>query len=115
GSSVVGISAWRAMASEVIQGDEWGAYVMLGRSAPPERGITMGYPSRRAQGVRRRSPALSTTRRDRLGLQDWAVKALGTDGLTHPIAAPGIEDEGFAPPSVESPDMSKCFPDWKKS
>jgi hypothetical protein len=29
----------KAMAREAIEGDEWGAYVMLGRSAPPERGM----------------------------------------------------------------------------
>src|SRR5215470_5730740 len=28
-----------AMAGEAIEGDEWGAYVRLGRSAPPERGM----------------------------------------------------------------------------
>src|ERR1700751_414482 len=29
----------KAMTSEVIEGDEWGAYVTLERSAPPERGM----------------------------------------------------------------------------
>src|SRR5712691_8398285 len=38
------------MCSEHIQGDEWGTYVALGRSAPPERG--MAY---RARAPRSRS------------------------------------------------------------
>jgi len=29
----------KAMASEAIEGDVWGAYVTLGRSASPERGM----------------------------------------------------------------------------
>src|SRR5713101_1430208 len=30
------------MCSEHIQGDEWGTYVALARSAPPERGMAYG-------------------------------------------------------------------------
>src|SRR5712692_5300073 len=42
------------MCSEHIQGDEWGTYVALGRSAPPERG--MAY---RTRVPRSRSPRSS--------------------------------------------------------
>src|SRR5215475_4322908 len=42
------------MCSEHIQGDEWGTYVALGRSAPPERG--MAY---RTRGPWSRSPRSS--------------------------------------------------------
>jgi len=34
--------AWWAMCSEHIEGDEWGTYVALGRSTPPERGMAYG-------------------------------------------------------------------------
>jgi len=45
---------WWTMCSEHMQGDEWGTYVALGRSAPPERG--MAY---RTRVPRSRSPRSS--------------------------------------------------------
>src|SRR4029453_14413696 len=43
------------MCNEHMQGDEWGTYVALGRSAPPERGMAYG-----ARALGSRSPRSSS-------------------------------------------------------
>ena len=69
------------MCNEHIQGDEWGTYVALARSAPPERGIAYG-----ARALWGRSPRSSRRRHDRpRSTGKPCTGRRGTGDQTHPI------------------------------
>src|SRR5262245_16052242 len=64
------------MCSEHIEGDEWGTYVALERSAPPERGMAYGA---RALGSRRANSTRGS-QAPRTGMGEPCTGGSGTGG-----------------------------------